>query len=78
MWFTLWGMNVTDIIERGGGVLKLSKAIGRHHSAVIGWRKAGRIPVEMVPQVSQATGVPPAVIRPDIAAIFFPPRKRRP
>ena len=59
-------MQVSDIIAAGGGVAKLATAIGVHHTSVICWRKAERVPAERVRAVAQATGVPPHVIRPDL------------
>jgi len=37
------------------------------------WRRKGYVPLEHVPAVSEATGLPKHVIRPDLPQFFPPP-----
>jgi DNA-binding transcriptional regulator YdaS (Cro superfamily) len=57
---------IAQAIERAGGVSALARAVGVDHSTVIGWRRAGRVPVERVKAVCAATGISPHELRPDI------------
>jgi DNA-binding transcriptional regulator YdaS (Cro superfamily) len=59
-------MDVSEIIEKGGGVLRLSGSCGVHYTSVIGWRNANRVPAQRVIAVERATGVPRHEIRADI------------
>ena len=49
---------------------KIARELGINLSAVSRWFKAGRIPAERVPAVSELTGVPRKAIRPDIYGRF--------
>lgn len=60
------GMTISEIISAAGGVVRLARGVGVSHSAVIDWRRAGRIPANRVPAVSRITGVPRHVLRPDL------------
>lgn len=59
-------MQVTEVITKAGGVKALASSLGLHHTSVIGWRKAGRIPAERVAAVAQVTALPKHEIRPDL------------
>ena len=61
-----WPMDISEIIERGGGVLRLSRALGLHHSSVLGWRKTGRVPAERCLAVAEITGITLHELRPNI------------
>lgn len=63
----LSGMDIREIIRAGGGPTKLGQAVGLKHSSVIAWK---RVPADHLAAVSQATGIPPHVLRPDLAEIF--------
>ena len=63
-------MDIQDIIKRAGGASKIAKAIGRHHSSVLGWNK---VPAQHVRAVSVLSGIPPAQIRPDVFGEIPPP-----
>jgi hypothetical protein len=56
-------MEMAEIIRRGGGIVKLGAAVGRHHATVWGWT---RVPPQHVKAVSVATGIPPHQLRPDL------------
>lgn len=62
LWPT-FGMELADIIQKGGGVSRLATALGLHHATVIGWRK---VPPHHVPRVSEVTGIPRHELRPDL------------
>jgi predicted transcriptional regulator len=51
----------------GGKVTDLAKALGVSHQAVSLWLKDGRIPLSRVVQVSEVTGIPKHVLRPEFA-----------
>lgn len=57
-------------IEAAGGLTALSKALGLSHPTVIGWRRRGAVPADRVAQVALVTGLSPAALRPDLAALF--------
>jgi DNA-binding transcriptional regulator YdaS (Cro superfamily) len=59
-------MAVETVIETLGGVAAAARTLGVKHTSVIGWRTRGAIPAERVRQVSQATGLPNHVLRPDL------------
>lgn len=62
---------IEEVIERLGGLTKTAAALGIDNPSVISnWRTRGRIPVDWVLPVSDATGIAPNVLRPDLAAIF--------
>jgi DNA-binding transcriptional regulator YdaS (Cro superfamily) len=56
-------MNMRDIIASGGGASKLARALGLHHTTVLGW---DRVPAERVPAVSAVTGIPRHELRPEL------------
>lgn len=60
-------MQMKEIFRAGGGVAKLARAIERDHSTLLGWRQ---VPVAHLAAVSAATGIAPATLRPDLAALF--------
>ncbi|MCO6419343.1 YdaS family helix-turn-helix protein [Siccirubricoccus sp. KC 17139] len=53
-------------IRAAGGASALARALGLTPGVVTQWRKAGRVPAERVRAISQATGVPPEALRPDL------------
>lgn len=59
-------MKVADIIKQGGGVAAVARALGIHHTSVIGWCQADRIPAERCAAVNAITHVPLHEIRPDV------------
>ncbi|HEV7455892.1 MAG TPA: YdaS family helix-turn-helix protein [Roseococcus sp.] len=63
-------MDISRIIEAGGGVAKLARALNLKHTSIIGWKRRGVIPAERVAEVAAATGLHPAEIRKDLAAAF--------
>jgi DNA-binding transcriptional regulator YdaS (Cro superfamily) len=56
-------MEMSDIIRRAGGLVKLAKAAGRHHATILGWT---RVPPQHVRAVAKVTGIPPHELRPDL------------
>jgi DNA-binding transcriptional regulator YdaS (Cro superfamily) len=56
-------MEMSEIIRRAGGLVKLAKAAGRHHATILGWT---RVPPKHVKAVAKATGIPPHELRPDL------------
>ena len=59
-------MDIDEVIEAGGGPMKLGRALGMTHSAIIAWRRSGRIPAERVPDVERVTRIPRHRLRPDL------------
>lgn len=59
-------IKLNQLIEIVGSQEKLAKAIGLSQQAISRWVKSGRVPAEHARKVSEATGVPPHIIRPDI------------
>lgn len=59
-------MTVETVIEALGGVAAAARKLGVKHTSVIGWRSRGVIPAERVRQVSEASGLPNHVLRPDL------------
>jgi DNA-binding transcriptional regulator YdaS (Cro superfamily) len=57
---------IKEVIDAAGGVKALAAKVGVHRTTVIGWRVAGEIPMHRVLAVSEASGIPPHVLRPDI------------
>jgi hypothetical protein len=55
--------SVKDILESSGGVVKVARAIGRHHTTVMGWT---RIPAEHARAIRDLSGLPLHEIRPDL------------
>lgn len=53
------------VLEKTAPVV-LARELGIAIQAITGWKKAKRVPVERVLEVSRISGVPPHVIRPDI------------
>jgi DNA-binding transcriptional regulator YdaS (Cro superfamily) len=56
-------MEMSEIIRRAGGLVKLAKAAGRHHATILGWT---RVPPQHVKAVSAATKIPAHELRPDL------------
>lgn len=60
-------------VRKVGSQTAFGRLIGKRQSVVFGWLKADKLlPLEHVPTVSQATGIPKAELRPDVAALFDP------
>lgn len=57
---------IREIASKAGGVVALSKALGRSRAAVTQWR---RVPAEHVIRVEALTGVSRQELRPDL----YPP-----
>lgn len=54
-------------IHAAGNRNRLARAIGKSPQLIAYWDKTlGRIPAEYVPEVSRKTGIPAALLRPDI------------
>lgn len=51
------------MIRRAGGLVKLAKAVGRHHATILGWTS---VPPKHVRAVAAATQIPPHELRPDL------------
>lgn len=62
-------MNVTEIIEKAGGVAKLSRTLGLHHTTVLGWTA---VPPKHVPAIASLLKIGRHEIRPDL---WEPPAK---
>jgi DNA-binding transcriptional regulator YdaS (Cro superfamily) len=62
-------MDVSEVIQLAGGVAKLADSVKVHHTSVIGWRNANRIPGGRVIDVERVTGIRREVLRPDL----YPP-----
>ena len=59
-------VDVAKVIEAAGGVKALAEACNVHHTSVIGWRNAGRIPPERCQVVAAAAKMTLHELRPDI------------
>ena len=58
---------LTRAIEAAGGVVALARALRISSAAVAQWRA---VPAARVQDVSRATGIPAADLRPDLAEAF--------
>lgn len=56
--------SLAGILERGGGMNALARALGITSAAVAGWK---RVPAGRVAEVARITGLPASRIRPDLA-----------
>jgi DNA-binding transcriptional regulator YdaS (Cro superfamily) len=63
-------MDVRQVFREAGGVTRLAREIGMHHSTLVRWK---RVPAERVSLVSCATGIPDEELRPDL--FCAPPRR---
>lgn len=54
------------LAPKRGDVMRLAIALGVSQPTVSKWFKVGRVPAERVKAVSDETGVPTHVIRPDV------------
>jgi DNA-binding transcriptional regulator YdaS (Cro superfamily) len=59
-------MDASEIIARAGGATALAARLGLDRSSVSKWLARNRIPVERVPAVEAATGIPRHVLRSDL------------
>lgn len=55
--------------ERGVTATSIAARLGVAHTTVIRWAERG-VPAQRVADVSAATGIPAAELRPDLAAAF--------
>ena len=68
-------MEMTELIERAGGVMALARIAGVHHSTVVFWRRKGHVAtVDRAITISDRLGIPRHELRPDI---WSPPETRR-
>jgi DNA-binding transcriptional regulator YdaS (Cro superfamily) len=56
-------MDIKDIIKAAGGCAKLARALGCHHTSILGWKQ---VPPKRVPAVSHVTGISRHALRPDM------------
>jgi len=68
---------VSKIIDRAGGNTALARQLGIKSQSICKWRRLGSIPIERVPMVSDVTGIPRHIIRPDRPDLFPPPNEER-
>lgn len=54
------------LAPKRGDVMRLAAAVGVSQPTVSKWFRVGRVPAERVVPVSEETGVPTYIIRPDI------------
>lgn len=59
-------MQVSEVIERAGGVGRLAALLGMHHSSVCKWKKVGRIPTDRALAIHRLSGIPLHEMRPDV------------
>lgn len=59
----------------GGNASELARRLRIRPQSLYNWvrRTGGKIPLERVPDVSKASGVPPHKLRPDLPEFFPPP-----
>ncbi|WP_083910034.1 transcriptional regulator [Sphingomonas sp. LH128] len=58
-------------VRKVGSQSAFARLIGKRQSVVFGWLKNEKLlPLDHVPTVSDATGIPKAELRPDVAALF--------
>lgn len=63
-------MTLADYLAQPGNTaVALGRSLGVSHTTVLRWIE-GRIPEERLADVSAATGIPAADLRPDLAALF--------
>ena len=63
-------MTLTEYLsQKGNTAVGLAARLGVAHTTVLRWAQ-GRVPVERVADVSSATGIPAAELRPDLAKAF--------
>ena len=56
-------MPVNEVFTAAGGIVRLARAIGVHHTTPRDWT---RVPAERVFAVAKATGLAPHELRPDL------------
>lgn len=60
-------MTIDELIAAAGGVTRLAEIAGVDHSSIsASWRRTGRVPAERALRISDALGIPPHRIRPDL------------
>lgn len=66
--------SIDEAIERGGGIVAFSKAMGISHQAIYGWRKRGFVPFTRAVQVEALCGIPCAkLVEPAVARALETP-----
>lgn len=60
-------LSVPDLIRRAGAA-KIAEAAGVDRTTPYSWRNG--VPAQYVARIAHALGIPPAEIRPDLAAMF--------
>lgn len=60
-------MNISKIIDKGGGVANLARKLSINHAAIVRWK---RVPDKRLAAVSKITGIPVDKLRPDLAQLF--------
>lgn len=63
---TLAMHNISELIDRSGGVTKFARELGLPIATVSSWGLRNQIPVKRVLDVERITGVPRHELRPDI------------
>ena len=58
-------MTLPDYIRPRGALSELSRTLGVSHTTILRWVER-RVPAERVRPLSEATGIPPHVLRPDL------------
>ncbi len=58
-----------DAVVSAGGHDALAKRLGIKRRTLFNWKRDG-VPAEVLAEVSRATGIPAARLRPDLAAAF--------
>lgn len=61
-------------IERGGGIVKFSKAMGASHQAIYNWRKRGWVPPERALVIEAVFGIERSqLMNPDLVRVLSGP-----
>lgn len=61
-------------IERGGGIVKFTKAMGVSHQAIYNWRKRGWVPPERAVVIESVFGIDrTALMNPDLVRAISRP-----
>jgi DNA-binding transcriptional regulator YdaS (Cro superfamily) len=65
MWVcpTFGAMDINDVFKAAGGVTKLARGLGLHHTTVLGWTA---VPPKHVRAVTALTGIPAHELRSDL------------
>jgi DNA-binding transcriptional regulator YdaS (Cro superfamily) len=67
-------MTLSDYLSKPGiSAVGIARQLGISHTTVLRWRD-GQVPPERVGDLARITGLTPADLRPDLAAVFGEPR----